>query len=356
MTTIDLSEPAASRPQWWRPVLVWTAATLVYALTLFNQIGLPFPTALRSSAVYVYSLAILIIPAQRFARRSFEGRWPRAPIVVGHTAFGIATVGAWFGVNVLSDRLTLGPDFWELIYAHNWLFQLLFAITAYGTAIGLTIAATSWRRERDRERREAALLLQARDAELGAIRTQLQPHFVMNALNSVLALIDQDPSKARTMVVRLADVMREVFDRADHPTVPLSRELELLRAYLDVEQIRFATRLAVTFDIDANATDIDVPALLLQPIVENAVKHGIAPYPAGGRVQITARRAGTRLLLTVRDTGQDPPTESTGTGRGLELTRRRLNTAYGDQAALTLNHDAGGTEARIDMPIVTHGL
>jgi LytS/YehU family sensor histidine kinase len=247
------------------------------------------------------------------------------------------------------NRLTVGPLFWDLIYARSWLFQIMTGFLAYGALIGITLATESWRRERDRERREAALAIQAREAQLGAIRAQFQPHFVLNALNSLLALIDQEPARARAMVLRLADVMKEVFDRVDQPTVPLEREAELARAYLDVEQIRFPDRLSVAFDLPPEARHLEVPALLLQPIVENAVKHGIAPFPGPGHVRVAASVAGDRLVITVTDSGR-PEGSTTGAGRGLSLTQRRLETLYGDGASLRMTHETSGTVVRIDLP------
>src|SRR5262249_19177243 len=150
---------------------------------------------------------------------------------------------------LLVNRIEIGPYYWR-VYTGTWLFQLLFAASVYGTVRGLMLGATFWRRDRERERREAALELAARDLELSAIRTQFQPHFVLNALNSLLALIDDDPALARTMVVRLADLTTAVFDRGDLHELPLERELDLVRAYLDVERIRLGSRLAVRFDIE----------------------------------------------------------------------------------------------------------
>jgi LytS/YehU family sensor histidine kinase len=223
-------------------------------------------------------------------------------------------------------------------------------VTAYGTVIGLTMAAASFQRERERERREAALAIQARDAELGAIRSQFQPHFVLNALNSLLALIERDPAAARAMVVRLADVMKEVFDREDTPLVPLSRELDLVRAYLDVEQMRFGQRLTVDIDVPAAPRAVPVPAFLLQPIVENAVKHGIAPVAGAGRIAIAAALAGDDLVITVTDSGRRGVGVPAGGGRGLSLTRRRLQTMYGERQSLTLDGGPSGTVARITLP------
>ena len=156
------------------------------------------------------------------------------------------------------------------------------------------------------------------------------------------------------MVVRLADLMKSVFERADVDLVPLERELDLVRAYLDVERIRLGSRLAVTFDIDDAARGVLVPALLLQPIVENAVKHGVAPYASARSVEVQAAIASGRLQIVVRDTGNGTPSAAAarqfGTGRGLQITRRRLDGAYGDGYQLSFDRESSGTAVRIDLP------
>jgi LytS/YehU family sensor histidine kinase len=282
-------------------------------------------------------------------KRSLARGRPTARQLTVYVLAGLTTVGVWFWANVLYNFLTIGPDSWTYIYQGNWIFQLLFAVTVYGTVVGLSLTAQAWRRERDRDRREAELVLVARDAELGAIRAQFQPHFVLNALNSLLALIDKDPALARTMVVRLADVMKSVFDRMDVPAVPLERELDLVKAYLDVERIRFGSRLSAAFDIEDAARGVLVPPFLLQPIVENAVKHGIAPNAAPGIVRVSARIRGGRLDLEVRDSGTGAAS-APGSGRGLALTRRRLETVYQHAYELTFDRQATGTSVRISMP------
>jgi len=346
--TIDLSDRAPTR-LWWRAPLLWTGAVLLYALVLTVQVGLPASISLPGSAVYLYSLAILSIPVRLWMKRSLSLGRPTPWQLTLYVLAGLATVGLWFWANMLYNRFTIGPGYWEYVYAGNWIFQLLFAVTVYGTVVGLSLTAQAWRRERDRDRREAELMLVAREAELGAIRAQFQPHFVLNALNSLLALIDKDPALARTMVVRLADVMKSVFDRMDVPAVPLERELDLVKAYLDVERIRFGARLSAAFEIEDAARGVLVPPFLLQPIVENAVKHGIAPNAAPGVVRVSAKVHNGRLDLEVRDSGTgaaSPP----GSGRGLALTRRRLETVYHDTYELTFDRQANGTSVRISMP------
>ncbi|HUL71698.1 MAG TPA: histidine kinase [Vicinamibacterales bacterium] len=350
--TVDLSDRVPAR-SWWRGPALWTAAVVLYALVLDLQIGLPAPIALRESSVYLYSLAILSIPARWWMRKTMAAGRPSAGQLALHVAAGLATVGVWFISNILYTRYEIGPAYWTIVYQGNWIFQLAFAITVYGTVLGLTMTTYAWQRERDRDRREAELRVLARDAELGAIRAQFQPHFVLNALNSLLALIDSDPALARTMVVRLADVMTSVFDRMDVPAVPLERELELIKAYLDVERIRFGARLQVAFEIEDAARGVLVPPFLLQPIVENAIKHGIAPSAAPGTIRVRARIRDRQLDLEVLDSGAGNASVP-GSGRGLALTRRRLETTYRDAYELTFDRGAAGTAVRITMPTDAH--
>ena len=246
---------------------------------------------------------------------------------------------------------------WNEVFADNWMFQLMSALFVYAAALGLMLTAQAHARERLRERREADLLIVARDAELAAIKAQLQPHFVLNALNSVLALIDKDPGLARTMVTRLADLMKAVFVRFDVVQVPLERELELVRAYLDVERIRFGSRLSVAFDIDEASARAPVPAFLLQPIVENAVKHGIAPHAKPGHIRISARMTDGRVTIVISDSGVAPAgadfASASNAGRGLQLTRRRFEAAYGSRYQLSFDGDGlpgGGLAVRLDLP------
>ena len=195
---------------------------------------------------------------------------------------------------------------------------------AYGAALGITLASLAWARERQRARREHELIVAARDAELSLLKAQFQPHFVLNALNSLLALVDRDPALARTMIVRLADLMKAVFARADADQVPLERELDLVRAYLDVERIRLGSRLAVTFDIDDAARGVLVPALLLQPIVENAVKHGVLSSRQGW-IDVDWSIEGDRFLFSWKEAGGETAlSEPAASGFGLELLLRSL--------------------------------
>ena len=352
MTTIDLSDPPVGRRRL-GAFAIWTTFAVVYGAILYWQIGVPFPNALSSAMVYFYTLALLAIPVRRISQRLLSRPRPLAHHIAAQVAMGTAAITVWQGVHVLFHRVVVGPDFWALIYAGNWIFQLLSATVIYVAMVGVTLAMLAFARDRERVRREHTLALAARDAQLAALKAQFQPHFLLNALNSLLALVDRDPALARTMIVRLADLMKAVFEREGEPLVPLERELDLVRAYLDIERIRLGPRLSVIFDIEDAARGVLVPPFLLQPVVENAVKHGVAPFARPGSVHVSATVAGSRLRVVVRDSGGGPVAAASthGTGRGLQIARSHLSGAYGDgKYQLTLVPGKPGTAVEIEVP------
>ena len=196
--------------------------------------------------------------------------------------------------------------------------------------VGIVAVQSSFRLRAQRER-ERDLLLVTREAEVKALKAQLHPHFLFNTLNSIYALIESRPDQAQEMVGRLGELLRKTLEAAEERLVPLSWELELVEAYLAIEKIRLGTRLITRIDVDG--VDLQTPVLpfLLQPLVENAVKHGISGRREPGEIRIGVRQRDGELVLRVEDTGPglaSSETRSDG-GRGLALTRRRLETAYG---------------------------
>jgi signal transduction histidine kinase len=221
------------------------------------------------------------------------------------------------------------------------------------------IAAAAWALDADRLARDRALAAsrlqrQLAEARLEALKMQLHPHFLFNSLHSILPLVYRDRDEAARTVGQLAELLRLSFASENEHLVPLSRELEFLRLYLDIQKTRFRERLHVALDIDPAALPLEVPNLILQPLVENAIKHGIDPRPSPGRVEITARRDGPLLRLIVRDDGPGAPARpeaSEGTGVGLRNTRARLQHLYPDRHRFVHgNAREGGFEVAIDLP------
>jgi hypothetical protein len=202
---------------------------------------------------------------------------------------------------------------------------------------------------RERER----LVGRLDEARLHALRLQLQPHFLFNTLNTVTALVHRDPAAAERMVTGLSELLRASLGPAGEQEVRLDRELDLIRHYVDIQQARFADRLSVRFDIDDAARDGMVPSLILQPIVENAILHGIAPRAAAGSVSIAAHRRDGILALAVSDDGIGRA-DSGREGVGLGNARARLTTLYGDRQQFRAGPGAlGGYRVEIDIPFHT---
>ena len=212
------------------------------------------------------------------------------------------------------------------------------------------------RRLREREVAAAQLETQLVQADLQALKMQLHPHFLFNALHTIGSLVRANDRDAAVRVVAgLGDLLRRVLDSTSQQEVPLRQELEFVRSYLEIEQARFRDRLRVTINVDDAALDGRVPHLILQPLVENAIRHGIGPHAAAGRLLVSARRIGDRLHLLVRDDG--PGIEGPGNGHeprpgiGLANTRARLSRLYGESCTMDVcNAVDGGLEARIELP------
>jgi two-component system LytT family sensor kinase len=216
------------------------------------------------------------------------------------------------------------------------------------------------RRQEERVARlhhESKLAQQLIQAELRALRAQINPHFLFNSLNTIASLIVSDPRKAEAMTVRLAHIFHYVLTHADRPLASLEEEISFLRTYLSIEQVRFGQRLAVEFDLDPDTYGAVVPSLILQPLVENAIKHGIAPKVGRSTLTVRARRDHARLTLSVLDDGvglrpRDPSHGESPFGVGLRNIRERLQTMYGRDAQLSLQAlTGGGSIAAIDLPL-----
>jgi two-component system, LytTR family, sensor kinase len=208
-------------------------------------------------------------------------------------------------------------------------------------------------REREaigRQSREALLVQQVTEAELRALRAQINPHFLFNSLNTVADLIVRDPARAETMTLRLASVFRHVLAHSSRPLTTVRDEMEFLRAYLYIEEARFGDRLRVEFAVDAAVEGEPVPSLILQPLVENALKHGLGPKPGPGHLSISAREEGGFLRLRVEDDGVGLGGRRGSQGLGLANVAERLATLYQDRASVTMEAREG-TGCRVTVLI-----
>jgi LytS/YehU family sensor histidine kinase len=235
-------------------------------------------------------------------------------------------------------------------------FPMEFAIQAPNIVL-ILVGLHGWRlyqQSRERELRAVQLEADLNRAQLGSLEAQLQPHFLFNTLNAISSLMYRDPDRADRMMGRLSDLLRLTFQRAPSAEVSLAGELEWLGWYLEIMQLRFVDRLTVRQEIAPDTTQLAVPRLVLQPLVENALTHGAAKQAGPATVCISARRDGDRLRVSVADDGPGipgDPARALTAGVGLSNTLARLHALYGERGRMTIeNRPAGGLLVNLDLP------
>jgi LytS/YehU family sensor histidine kinase len=232
-----------------------------------------------------------------------------------------------------------------LLFASGVLLFLL-ALTVHYLLLAFEFA-------RKAERRQLQLEVLSRDAELRALRAQLDPHFLYNSLNSISALTTVDPAGARRMCVLLADFLRDTLAISTRDRIPLADELALTDRFLGIEQVRFGDRLQVERHVDASAAQCRVPPLVLQPLVENAVTHGIAALLEGGVVRLDVSRRQDRLSIAIENPRDTEAPSKARRGVGLDNVRQRLTTMFGDEARLETRTDEGRFRVELAIPCFT---
>jgi two-component system, LytTR family, sensor kinase len=252
----------------------------------------------------------------------------------------------------LSHQLAWMP---ERPFTTLFLAQFHQYILYYCLLLGVGLALDYYHRYREGERMAERLQAGLNEARLQALKGQLHPHFLFNTLHAISSLIPTDAKPARRMVARLGDLLRTSLDHEATQEVTLREELDFLQPYIEIEQIRLGDRLAISVDIAPEVMEARVPHLILQPLVENAICHAIAPRAEGGRIEVSARGLAGRLRLTIRDDGPGIGASRANQlreGIGLANVRARLEQLYGsEQAFLLTNHPEGGLVVSLTIPI-----
>lgn len=296
-------------------------------------------------------LAVLIWLVPRFPLD--RGTWRRRlPSYVGIVILlgAIHTTLMWLSRTLVFPLAGLGAYDYGIM---RYRYPMEFMIQAPNIAIWVALLH-AWRwyaRARAREVETARLEQELTRATLERLEAQLEPHFLFNTLNVISSLMYSDPERADRMLARLSDLLRLTFQRAPEPEVALASELEWLGWYLQIMQLRFGDRLTISQDIAADTLGLAVPRLLLQPLVENALKHGPARHAGPATVALGATREGERLRITVSDDGPGAEPGAATNGIGLRNTSERLATLYRGAASLTLGNRAeGGLLVTIELP------
>jgi signal transduction histidine kinase len=275
--------------------------------------------------------------------------------VLAHVVGALALCIGWASSGViLALLLNRRPPQESLLrYYHSWILtNLPWSVFLYFTVLGCIYAFTYYREARDREAQQARLAAQLAQARLGALRMQLNPHFLFNSLNAITVLVrDQNTRDASRMLELLSGVLRQVLQSEKRHEVTLDEELRFIEQYLAIEQVRFSDRLRVRWSIEPTVRDALVPGFILQPLVENAIRHGVAKLSEVGMIEVTAQESDGALVLSVRDNGPGYHPASDA-GVGLSNTRARLETIFGEMAQLqVVNAEDGGTIVTVRFPL-----
>src|SRR5579862_2164335 len=327
------------------------AALLVYVLEASGSLGWEASAAIVVPACAVYAFVCL---SPWYVVRMTPLRGSAVTRILA-TNFGAAVGGSILllaiarGMAVLLSRFATFHTVDQRFRPHAPLFFGM-GVMLYLLSAGMHYIMATAEESKEALNREMQALVAARDSELKALKAQINPHFLFNSLNSISALAGIDAARAREMCVRLSDFLRSSLRMGERETVPLSEELELAHNYLGVEQVRFGGRLQVEQQIEPGCEAALVPPLLLQPLVENAVKHGIASLVDGGTILLAARLDETSLRLTVENAFDPEGSTARKNGLGLQIVKRRLAARYGDRAAMAVESGDRRYRAEILVP------
>jgi len=297
-----------------------------------------------------------LTPITYFLARRFPLRRDRiGRILAAHAAGALALCVGWATLGIaLGVALNTYPADGPLRNAYvSWLLTSLpWSVFMYFAVLGCVYAFTYFLEAREREAQQARLAAQLAEAKLGALRMQLNPHFLFNSLNAIAVLVrDQNTRDASRMLELLGGVLRQVLHGEKRQEITLDAELRFIEQYLAIEQVRFSDRLNVRWSIDPAVRDALVPEFILQPLVENAVRHGVAKRSDAGTIDVAARADAGDLVLSIQDDGPGYRAENGDAGVGLANTRARIETLFGAAGKLQIERAERGTIATLRFPL-----
>jgi LytS/YehU family sensor histidine kinase len=338
-------------------LLLYLVLWVAFGLLMATVITVGSPTPFGASVQFALPLALLlgglslpywylvrVLPADSTPLPRLAGTW----LGVGFVSLAL-WIAAGIGWQSLLMRIELGR--WQ-----DWDAKPVTILMLFSGAIGLLVALlghyllAAFDRSLQAERRALELRVLAREAELRSLRSQLDPHFLFNSLNSVAALIGTDAQAARRMCFLMAGFFRKSLGLGGQQSIPLSEEITLAETFLAIEEVRFGARLRKRFDVDQGALSLAVPPLVLQPLVENAVHHGVAHLVDGGEVMVRAHQRDGILELAVENPCDPDRPASRGAGVGLANVRSRIDTLFGHRASVDVHAAPESFRVSIVLP------
>ncbi len=332
-------------------VAAWTPIAVLIALAVAFAAGLRIGTSLQIMVPSTEIYGIACLSSWYTCRVLHLERSRLSALLVTHGASAVFASGVWTALVALAGQSALGaPAEWGQFASRGVPVIFVSGAFLYLLSVALHYVLLAAEASQQAKLREKDALALARQAELGALKAQVNPHFLFNSLNSISALVSVDPARAREMCVLLGEFLRRTLGLGEQSAIPLSEELALARRFLDVEKVRFGARMRVEEEVQPDAQRCVVPPLLLQPLVENAVKHGVAALTEGGWIRLEARREDGELRIAVANNCDPDSVGPRREGLGLVNVRRRLEAIYGGRAALTIAATPERYQAELILP------
>ncbi len=354
-----------------QPILINRSRTLLYlALWLSIAVLLTVLFAPGGSAMSPIEAAAIMLPmcvlyaficqASWYLCRAVplsESALPR--LVTTHLAAAFTSAAVWFALSqVWAWVLEVTVPFDGLVARYRAAGPILFfaGLLLFVLAIVFNYLLITFESSQRAEKKALELQVLAREAELKALRAQIDPHFLFNSLNSINALVMADPAAARRMCVLLADFLRGCLKLGSEDQISLAEEIQLAENYLDIEKVRLGSRLTVERSIDTQCENCRVPPLILQPLVENAITHGIAPMLDGGAVRIEAQQYGSNVKILIENPFEAEGSRTNGAGVGIQNVRKRLTNLFNGDARLdvseAVNDNGGRFRVELQLPCI----
>lgn len=329
--------------------------TMFYTAILSNAEEVPLVAAFVSSTLSTSIKVVMLfgfwhIVLQRFYQRS---GWIKLSL---HIVLGVLFAVGWYYLYLLFFDLFFGLQYLESGgFTDEWVWIMMSAYFEYAIIFSVIHIMDSMKKLRLRERQAAELRELSNRQQIANLKAQLNPHFLFNTLNSINAMVSKDVNQTREMIAGLSDMLRYSIRSFEKEQVVLSEELDFVKQYLKLEKHRHGERLQYTIDVDKELLNVEIPPMIIQPIVENAVKHGIAPTEKGGSVKIVITEDGASMQVTVTDTGRgmpEPKEVESSDGIGIRNTNKYLQKRYGEQAKLRFEPiKPNGTKVWFKIPV-----
>jgi two-component system sensor histidine kinase AlgZ len=336
--------------------LGWIFFTLLLAVLLRSPGIIAGSHTLTLAAVLSGIAQVSAVSASFSCRTAPLSRTPLWRLVLTHVVTALLLTFFWVKIGDIVARQFNAAEGWKGIYGEYVLKTgMMFAagFFYYLLSVAVQYALIAHKASKQAEQSALESNMRAREAELSALKAQINPHFLYNSLNSISALTSIDPARAREMCVSLADFLRLTLGMGEKAVIPLREELGLLEKYCAIEKVRFGDRLTVQEEIQEEARECLLPPLLLQPLFENAVVHGIAQMTEGGWIRVKAARSGERMSLTVENSWDPEAGSSRKNGVGLKNVQRRLEARYGKEGQLQANAEDEVFRVKLSFPVET---